>query len=1541
MAAGDPTEVASYRTTYQDARLALDAALYLYEKARSELEEAQRTGESLGEFQMAFASAESAFNDAKDYEVETFGLLQQALDDFLPDSTSTDSAAADADIAHFESKYPIVLFPVRVETRFDGGYLKVRLSPDEISLYTHESRVTPSEDEAGVNYWQGFIDEKPETELWRDIVARVGAPRAAYLVPLARPDDPKNMEGTGGPHWPTLDRRSSSWTKPGVAMMPDRFAVYVYKNGTRRGPYYGGRVVEPLQVTPDPKLREGDLVDFPPGHKIDPRIQWNVNFDTVNDVPFENALKVGMGVLVPLEGDDATTGFDRVVVVGVKSSMGSSNGAAMISQLFYGHRYTTGFEFLRQGTATNNIEGQPTTYPPEDHAGEVSYVYTLLSPSLYTGTDAEKFQKLLKVPQDLVTHVQGREGVQIANAQAMNRALWPATFGYFMRFMLAPTDSTPTFSKEDVELGREYFCNHVLARGVVPAIRVGSIPYGVLPVAALGTWEPRSFGITDTEEVTNAKIVEAAVLEPLKNLFGLWHDASAGVPRIQSGRDNPDVDLAEVLATYPSSKQFRVRWGIGKDVQGLHFTFFGWDLTSYFLGLELQSADSFATIGRSTWRPRLGYTLFDDEASTYTGEIVAPLPLSEDTGLASNFIQGILNAAADIATVNAGTVEGAPGNENLLYSVLRHSTLMAWFLGYDRNITLPDYEYFLIPSMMGGPPPTLQQVIDANPDLNTLPGGDTHCAALGVLANLPTAELERLFTETLDLSSHRLDAWVTAFAKRRIEHMRSSTNSTQNYFGAYGWLEDVRPGDRPVVNVPGLGDVPTQAESGGFVHAPSMTQASAAAILRSGHMSAKVENGTQSAGTYAVDLSSRRVRLGRKLFEGVRNGQPLGALLGYEFERSLHESDDASDLDPIRFALRALFPLVANQSGQDGDEPAGAIAARNVVDGARLLNERGSIPWGTGIFPAPDTTQYNAINDALDALAEMFDATADLLTAEGVYQLVRGNIDAAMPTINNIVEGGQPPDTVISRSTRGGVGVSHRVVLAFPSDVTLELPDDEGWPAVTPRASAEPVLNAWIGQIIGDPRDVKAELTYLDADGDIIQSTPSGGTPVDKVTVSLDELGLHPLDLLALAQVIAKKNSGSSLDQRIIAVALNDPDREPNETPSRFELTYDVTGARGFLDLMEILNTVARVLSNSRPLKPEDLLTPADTDDVLDSPVIPDVAAKAFYERADLVRLELSGTITVLGDALAVHSGFRAALLQAAQFAPLSAFPDPTTPDDELEDLVRAWRKTLQAKYSGLPTLTSAQLETLPGKQIIEKAFVILKAVLGEDVLAIPPLNLPRAQELSRSLAARGELLAGDEEAPDRYLQQIMRTRDKMRYLRKLGLYARTAGMPRPRVDVIQLPYRPGDPWLGLPFETPPEEGRSALLVLNYTSGLSVFDVTWSGLFIDGWTEIIPNQVEDTGIAFNYEGPRGKAPQSILVAAPARTGDAWAWEDLLQSVEQTFDLAQMRAVDRDLLGIGQLIPAAIFTTNENPDNTVSTVFSSIAQPPPDEQALEQ
>ena len=46
-------------------------------------------------------------------------------------------------------------------------------------------------------------------------------------------------------------------------------------------------------------------------------------------------------------------------------------------------------------------------------------------------------------------------------------------------------------------------------------------------------------------------------------------------------------------------------------------------------------------------------------------------------------------------------------------------------------------------------------------------------AALDHLATVPTAELERLLTETLDTASHRLDAWITSLATKRLAAMRS------------------------------------------------------------------------------------------------------------------------------------------------------------------------------------------------------------------------------------------------------------------------------------------------------------------------------------------------------------------------------------------------------------------------------------------------------------------------------------------------------------------------------------------------------------------------------------------------------------------------------------------------------------------------------------------------------------------------------------------------------------------------------------------------
>src|SRR5690606_10546860 len=75
------------------------------------------------------------------------------------------------------------------------------------------------------------------------------------------------------------------------------------------------------------------------------------------------------------------------------------------------------------------------------------------------------------------------------------------------------------------------------------------------------------------------------------------------------------------------------------------------------------------------------------------------------------------------------------------------------------------------------------------------------------LENVPTAELERLTAEHIDLCSYRLDAWQTALFSRRLERLNFLRASGEGeappkrgvHLGAYVWLEDLRPAAPPAV----------------------------------------------------------------------------------------------------------------------------------------------------------------------------------------------------------------------------------------------------------------------------------------------------------------------------------------------------------------------------------------------------------------------------------------------------------------------------------------------------------------------------------------------------------------------------------------------------------------------------------------------------------------------------------------------------------------------------------------------------------------------
>lgn len=1551
MAITDRSQVEEARAALASQRQTLIDKLYVFETASAALADAKRNNadetRELGDAQDAFDRAQGEFQKARHDEGLRIGDLQDRLRDWLPDGTS-----AEEDVGRLPGTEPIVLCPIRLETRFQGNQLLVRVFPDEIFLNTHETALTVAERDAARQYYEDLNTGTAESTLWRDLVARFGVERSAYLLREMLPvfgspgssTTSSSMCGgvlTGGNNqeltFPEdIQLRSSKWTRPGEAILPDRWVVVTY-HGTEPGRItLGNRILEPLAMTPDPKLQDADLAVVEGTYKIDNNLRWSLDF--------QRAVEVGMGIVVDMQGNEPTDGYERIIVVGVKTSMSELDGSRLLEKLIDAHHYTRGVAILRQGTPTNNTEGHPSPYPPQENAGALSFINERQHAPLDRSfshhcmpgdTNGDALARALGVPSGVMVNFDRAFLADTLDARHMNRALWPGTVGYFMQHMMGSS----IFSATQIANAKTYFSRFVLARGPAPAFRIGATPYGVLPVASLRHWAPRSFGDADEASML---AVETGLLKPLRTLLETWVDGVGQVPRIRAGQSNPDLDVATVLSTAPSAREFRVRYGFTAPVQWLFFWFFGWDYNEVVDRLDQETQATLGRIGFPTWRPPIGRTLFYPSQPLFTGDVVTTA-LSEDDAIPGadgkpglNFITGIFNAT--VTELNQGAVGGKPPTPNLLYTMLRHATIVEYARAAAANANFNWVEYFIfnIPSLIG----TIQNIIPFLLTVNDLvvkSAAFEHRNALTQLALQTSAELERMFTETLDLVTYRLDAWISAFAYRRLDDMRRAQVSNRlapagDFLGGYGWLEDVRPRVHPTEGLPDGTIVERQLGSGGFIHTPSMTHATAAAILRNGNLCFRSEN----PAAYGIDLSSTRVRNGRWLFEGVRNGQPVGALLGYQLERNLHElHPDVPTLDTLRFTLRRLFPLVANKNGTDGDDPADAIAARNVVDGSLLLRayKANQLGFGSNGLPAVGTSQYIALVAELAKLDQMYDAAADLLTAESVFQLARGNIDAAVPTMNNVVEGNQPPESIISRSARGGAGLTQRVALVFPSDARPPIPP-VGWPALIPtppRAAAEPVLNAWVAQLVGSPSAVTATVTYLDGAGKPI------GNPV---TVALDDLRLAPLDVLALADAVAQPNQGSVLDQQIIAAALGGPRPPPVSTPASFSIKYDVTTGRSFPEVLEVLGTAAKVISGGRALGLADLVTPAEIAQALNEPEAEPIGgtnAQEFYGRGQAARTALIGARDALTNVTV--AGVRAALAQAARIVPMSAFPDPRVADAALPGTATAVLAELNRRFATLPQPLDPQVvPTRPSAELLDHGKQTIEGVFGPEFRALPDLDPPRAPELHLALQARDTLVAGDDAAPDKYLQQIVRSRDRLGRWRKLNIYARLAPLPRPRVDVVQLPFVPGEKWLGVGFDIPPnfpeqlknlpEEGRTGVLLLNYATALNAL-VPWNGLVIDDWIEVIPNQVEETGIALHYESPQAQAPQAILVATPSRGSGNWTFDELLGALEQTVDLMKIRAVSNEYLDVGQTLPMTVIPSNESVSFTVSTIFGSL------------
>jgi hypothetical protein len=388
-----------------------------------------------------------------------------------------------------------------------------------------------------------------------------------------------------------------------------------------------------------------------------------------------------------------------------------------------------------------------------------------------------------------------------------------------------------------------------------------------------------------------------------------------------------------------------------------------------------------------------------------------------------------------------------------------------------------------------------------------------------------------------------------------------------------------------------------QPDNGGYIHGPSINHAVAAAVLRNGYLTHADQ---QNAEHFAVNLTSERVRTAVAFLEGVRNGQDLGALLGYQFERALHDRYVIGGVALAQFilAFRKKYPLVADKITPDANsESIDLKEAYQVVDGYALLETVFltqpplAYPYGVEGLPADATSGAGlAIVKEVENLAVTLDAIADLTLAEGVFQVTQGNTERAGATLKAMSEGHAPPEMEIINTPRGGAVVHHRIAVHFRTGAAAS-----AWSVPeTPRSRAVPGLNQWLGERIGPPDTVQFTVTY-DRDGDTRR-------------IALSDLGLQPIDLAYLVKDEAgamdgtrQVNDVTELEARIdrayrVARLAADPGFDTSGRTTILFMNRDgfASGERSWFEVLPLMRTLRKVITTCRPLGAADYQLPSE-----------------------------------------------------------------------------------------------------------------------------------------------------------------------------------------------------------------------------------------------------------------------------------------------------------------------------------------------------------
>jgi hypothetical protein len=1376
-------------------------------------------------------------------DATTFRDIGHAVAELLPinnvDAALIPNGAPIASTSRFlkppPADVPLVLLPVRMETRFQGAELWLRIYPDNIHINSFEPELTSEEAAARANYLsQAQAGQDAAKIAFAALARQYGTTRAAWITSTNVPASSK----------------SSQWTQaPFTNALPERWIVLGYiGNAAGQVLAVGPAIQESLQVGPSPTSA---------GASSDPGMKWVTDFNA--------AIQAGMAFRIPLAAEQQQ-GFTRIVVLGLKSGLAPKDSAARLGDLLQAHHYTDGLELLALNTPTNNTEEVNSGF--SSTRTDYDSVFSLeqgpaLCPSR-PSADGDRLAAALNISPALLAHVRGANGAQDEIAHITNTVLWPATWGYYLGQMVNGSVPQP-----DVILpaARDHFAAAVRARGHYVTLRIGQQPYGVLPVCWSAAWKP-----------LEGRPLDGPLAGLLAKMRPTWENSLANVPRMSASAD-PEASLASMLGMTPSSNSFSARNVIGPEYNFSYWNFIQKDLpATWWTSMSNKALADTGDLSTTLANTRLATATYVTQPRSLTDVLVAPSPLNGTP--APTYIAQL--AALGWQALRDVALPASP--IPLLFLLLRHAALRQYtdtaielltaagaahpteaieaeLLGFS-TVVRPITWDLLARTLPGHG--AVGTFLDGRKQDTTLPEFAGFWNAFSELSNLSAAELDAALREVFDLASYRLDAWITSLAYERLQSLRASTPDGGIALGAYGWLENVHPQPQ------------TGSQGGGFIHAPSLNQATTAAVLRSGYLA----HSDAAQRPFEVDMSSARVRLALHLLNGIREGQSLGALLGYRLERTLHDMQ----LDQFISVLRNIAPL------------APAINTLDVVDGLALLGKfhNDAKFWIAPGLPATGSTQQVSLATAIARLDDALDAVADLTLAESVHQLTRGNLLRSGATLDSIARGDTPPlEIEVVDTPRSGTAFTHRLLTIASSK------DAPGWTS-TPRAEAEPRLNAWAGALLGNPKLVRIRAQFLGSEGQALLTTEIG----------FDQLSLAPLDVLNLPEAKGIPQELEARVQRAVAHAT------PAGTTSIVVLTdrdpswkQEVIGVSEWLTAV---NRVARLVNSARPLAGKDLVVQGDIAVAVD--------IQELQSRADAAEKQMRAALT----SLQVHSASDASLMAAAGIGVTGAVP--STDASKWSGQIASATAELTARAGQLDQLAAGFTRaTATPEQSVAHDSSRLKAIFATSFVALPVLSPTGGDMWANSLS----LQANDPLEAVRWFQRAARVRPGAARLDMAVMFSEAlAGQLLLQFKIAQLPATADAKWIALPGST----SSSRLSLVAFTPTPVPTGTSFAGMLLDEWTEVMPSAQQITGVSFQYPDPVSRPPQSILLAVKPDDFPEWTLETVEGSVLEALDLAKIRAVDPDSLNaVGHYLPALYFAFNTGAPKveTVSIDFNQV------------